>query len=148
MQIKLLKVGNGTSTLKPPFKSPFYRCHFQVLPYWGVSSEFCHMIINTLLRFVLKSYLKCFTHAIDDWFSLIAFICFILFCIVNKVKILQDFLVSCSREDIVNANVTYEMIKMRIHWYAWQLVYRQYVIDTNESFHFLDTGKKVLSVLL
>ena len=76
------------------------------------------------------------------------FICFILFCVVNKVKILQDFLVSCSREDIVNANVTYEMIKMRIHWYAWQLVYRQYVIDTNESFHFLDTGKKVFSVLL
>ena len=73
MQIKLLKVGNGTSTLKPPFKSPFYRCHFQILPYWGVSSEFCHMIINTLLRFVLKSYLKCFTYAIDDLFSLYLF---------------------------------------------------------------------------
>ena len=60
---------------------------------------------------------------------------------------LQD-LVSCSRKDILNANVTYEIIMISIYLYPWQLVYSHDVIDTNASFHFLSIGEKVFSVLL
>ena len=40
------------------------------------------------------------------------------------------------------------MIAIPIHWYPWQLVYSHDVIDTNEGFYFLSTGKEVPPVLL
>ena len=53
-----------------------------------------------------------------------------------------------ARKDILNVNVTYEMIAIPIHWYSWQLVYSHGVFYTIESFHFLGTDKKVPPVLL
>ena len=48
---------------------------------------------------------------------------------------------SYSHKDILNANVTYEMIAIPIQWYAWQLAYNHDVINTN------DVAENVLSVL-
>ena len=76
------------------------------------------------------------------------FICFALFCAVRKVIVLNDYLVFGSCKDILNANVTYIMIAIPKHWYAWQSVYSHDVIDTNENFHFRDIGKKLPQVLL
>ena len=112
----------------------------------GMSFEFCHMFINTLLKLVWKYSLKWFIRVIDDSY-LIAFICFVLFCAVCQVIVLQDFLVSCSRKDILNAYVTYKMIAIPIY-HASQLVYSHDVIDTNDNFHFLDIGEKLPPVLL
>ena len=83
---------------------------------------------------------------VDD--SNLAFICFVLFCVVGKVIVLQDYLVSCSRKDILNANVTYKIIAIPKHWYAWQLVNKHDVIDTNDNFYFLGIGEKLPPVLL
>ena len=57
-------------------------------------------------------------------------------------------MVSCSRKDILNANFTYEMIVIPIHWYAWQFAYSHDLIDLNEGFHFLCTGQNVCPILL
>ena len=40
IKIKLVQVASGTSTSKPPFKSPFYRFHFQILTHCGTTFEF------------------------------------------------------------------------------------------------------------
>ena len=77
-----------------------------------------------------------------------AFICFVLFCVVDKVVFLYNYLVSCSCKDILNVNVTYKMTAIPKHWYAWQIVYSHDVIDTNDNFNFLGIGKKLPPVLL
>ena len=53
----------------------------------GMSFEFCHMFINTLLKLVWKYSLKWFIRVIDDSY-LVAFICFVLFCAVCQVIVL------------------------------------------------------------
>ena len=45
-------------------------------------------------------------------------------------------------------NITYKIIAIPKHYYAWQLVYSDDVIDTNENFHFLSIGKKLHPALL
>ena len=40
------------------------------------------------------------------------------------------------------------MIAIPKHWYAWQFVYSNSVIETNEEFHFLSIGKNLSPVLL
>ena len=52
-----------------------------------MSFEFCHVFISTLLRFVWKYYLEWFIQVSDDLFNLLAFICFVLFFVVDKVKV-------------------------------------------------------------
>ena len=113
----------------------------------GAYFEFCHIFIKTLLRPVWKYCLKWFIQVIDDS-NLMAFICFVLFCVVRKVIVLSDDLVSRSCKNILNANVTYKMIAISKHWYAWQLVYSHNVIDTNDNFHFLGIGEKLPPVFL
>ena len=113
----------------------------------GAYFEFCHIFIKTLLRLVWKYCLKWFIQVIDDS-NLMAFICFVLFCVVGKVIVLQDYLVSCSRQDVLNTNITYKMISIPKHWYAWQFVYSHYLIDTNDNFRFLGIGEKLPPVFL
>ena len=69
-------------------------------------------------------------------------------CVLGKVIALQDYLVSCSRQDVLNTNITYKMISIPKHWYAGQFVYSHYVIDTNDNFRFLGIGEKFPPVLL
>ena len=119
--------------MKPLLKAAFYRFHFQVLSHWGTSFEICHMFINTLLRFVWKYYLKWSIQVTNGWSNLIAFICFVLFCVVGKVKVLQNFFVSCSCEDILKAIVTYQIFATQYigllgnwltawcYWNQWKL---------------------------
>ena len=113
----------------------------------GTFIEFCHIFINTLLRLVWKYCLKWFIQVIRDS-NLMAFICFVLFCVFDKVIVLYNYLVSCSCKDILNVNVTYKMTASPKHWYAWQLIYSHDVIDTNDNFNFLGIGKKLPPVLL
>ena len=115
-QIKVVQIASGTTASKTLFKSTFLRFHFQVLPHGGTSFEFCHMFINNLLRLVWKYCLKWFIQMIDDWSNLKAFTC--LSCFVWSVKWrFCNFLVSWSRKDILNVNVTYEMIAITIDWH-------------------------------
>ena len=77
-----------------------------------------------------------------------AFIYFVVFCVAGKVIVLEDYLISCSRKDILKANFTYKMIANPKHWYAWQLVYSHDVIGTNNNFYFLGVDEKLPPVLL
>ena len=87
IQVKFAQVPSGASISKLPIKSPFYKFHFHVLPHWATSFEICHMFINTLLKLVGKYCLKWFIQVIHNWSNLIAFICFVLFCVAGKVNI-------------------------------------------------------------
>ena len=57
-------------------------------------------------------------------------------------------MVSCSRKNILNVNVTYKMIAIPKHLYVSQLVYNHDIIDTNDNFNFLGIGEKLPPVLL
>ena len=106
----------------------------------GTFFEFCHIFINTYC-------LKWFIKVIHDS-NFMIFFCFALFFVVGKVIVWKDYLLSWSCKGILKANVTYKMITIPKHWYAWQFVYSNDVIETNEEFHFLGIGKNLSPVLL
>ena len=48
---------------------------------------------------------------------------------------------------VLNANATYDMIAIPVHWYDLELVYSYDVTDTNKSWNFRGTGEKVPFIL-
>ena len=54
------------------------KIQIEILPYWKMFFEFCHMLIKAWLRIAWKYCLKWFIQAIDDWLNLI-FVIFLVF---------------------------------------------------------------------
>ena len=122
-----------------------------IFKYWlfcGTTFEVCHMFINTLVTFVWKYCLKRLIQVINDWYNHMTLISFVLICVVSKVKVYRNFLVSCSRNYTLNMNVIYQIIPVLIRCSTLQLAYTANVTGTTQSFHFLGIGEKVLGVLM
>ena len=122
-----------------------------IFKYWlfcGTTFEVCHMFIKNLVTFAWQYCLKRLIQVINDWSNHMTLIGFVLICVVSKVKVYWNFLVSCSRNHTLNVNVIYQIIPALLHCSTLKLAYTGNEIGTTQSFHFLGIGEKVPGVLM